>query len=71
MSSKQVTIQARLTFSLVKGRPVDAETLLDAFAGTVGQQNGARRPLNVTMGYEEDLTTPDIVYECYLVEEVG
>lgn len=47
--SDTITVKTTLTFKLAKGEPLDAETVLDFFAGTFGRQNAAKSPLTFSV----------------------
>jgi hypothetical protein len=69
--SNTVKIKVTLELELISGPERDAETLLDAFAATVGRQNTAKRPLRIEYGEWED-SIGDVqssVYEVKLVDE--
>lgn len=50
----------------VSGPVLDEETMVDAFCGTVGRQNGASSPLRVVT-YADDGEN-EVVYEVELVD---
>lgn len=49
----------------VSGPEQDVETMLDAFAGTIGRDNAAKPPLRVTTSSGEEIS----VYEVKLVDD--
>lgn len=61
----------RIELEHVSGPRQDAETMLDAFAATIGRGNGAKRPLqlaaSVSGGEEEDTS----VYVVALVDDIA
>ena len=58
-----------ITLEHRSGPEQDVETMLDAFAATIGEQNTAKRPLVVTAG-EWDDATGDLVESTYIVKLV-
>jgi hypothetical protein len=53
----------------VSGPEQDADTMLDCFAGTIGQQNAARHPLHLTWGDSEFDPDNASVYFVKLVDD--
>jgi hypothetical protein len=69
-----VTIKVELTFHHISGGTLQASNglpvedfVLDAFAATVGKQNGAKRPLRVTVIDNDD---NEATFELGLVDDV-
>jgi len=52
----------------VSGPEQDEETMLDYFAGTIGKENGAKPPIYLSVGLQEDLETPESVYLVKLID---
>lgn len=65
-----MVIKTVLTFRHVEGPEVDSDTLLDAFAATVGEQNTAPQPLRVIVGSEDSAELGGPAHSVYLLELV-
>jgi len=61
--------QVWIELELVSGPAQDEETMVDAFCGTIGEQNGAKPPVYIVAGKWDD-TTGELVESKYLVRLV-
>jgi len=61
-------IKVTVELELVSGPEQDEDTLIDYFAGTIGQENGAKPPVYLNIGLQSDLHTPESVYLVKLVD---
>jgi hypothetical protein len=62
------TIIVSVTLELVSGPEQDEYTVLDAFAGAIGEQNAAQTPLRIGIGWD-DAGERQSVYKVTLVDE--
>jgi hypothetical protein len=62
-----VKFKVYIELERVDGPEQDEDTMLDAFCGTIGRDNGAREPLRITAGSDEPLRLS--VYEVKLADD--